>query len=105
MFNHGLNKKQLDIIKKNINQYVSNVTQVNLFGSRAIGNYKDYSDIDLVLYGDIDDKDCNKLWTIFYESALPYKVDIINYKNIVCIPMKRHIDTYSKILFKKETIK
>ena len=75
------------------------VESVSLFGSRATGTYKSNSDIDLVLYGDIDSASIDRLWTLFHESSLPYKVDITAYQLTNYPPLKAHIDSLAKVLF------
>ena len=102
---HGLSKAQLLSIKNILNQCTSRIDRVSLFGSRAKGTYKNYSDIDLVLYGDISDRQVDRLWTDFYESNLPYKVDINAYQSISYPPLKRHIDHFSRTLFTKNDLK
>lgn len=104
MPDHGLNKNQLHIILDILSQNVSGVDKVSLYGSRATGKYKNNSDIDLVLYGDIDEVRADRLWTCFSESMLPYKVDIAIYRHITHSPLKRHIDQQSQLLFTKEQI-
>ena len=102
--NHGLQKQQLDIIKNICKQFANSIDRVSLFGSRATGSYKDYSDIDIVIYGDISDKDIDCLWTYFNESSLPYKVDINAYHLITYQPLKNHIDRYGKTLLAKKQL-
>ena len=75
------------------------VESVALFGSRATGTYKSYSDIDLVLYGKLDEATLDRLWTCFQESSLPYKVDVKAYEMIHHPPLKEHIDRFARPLF------
>lgn len=75
------------------------IDRVALFGSRATGKYRDNSDIDLVIYGDIDEKIIDRLWTLLNESNLPYKVDLNAYHLIDYPPFKAHIDEFNKTLF------
>lgn len=76
--NFGLTNEELDCIKKIFIQHGFN-GEVYLFGSRAKGNYKKYSDIDLYLKSRVK----MKMGQIFLlkdelmESNLPYRVDII----------------------------
>jgi len=104
ILDHGLNKRQIQIIKDILSSNTNDIKKVSLYGSRATGKYKTYSDIDLVLYGDIKESVSGRLWTCFSESYLPYKVDVTVYKNIVYLPLKRHIDAHAKILFTKEEL-
>jgi predicted nucleotidyltransferase len=68
------------------------------FGSRATGKYKAYSDIDMVLYGDITEAEANHIATLFMDSMLIYKVDVVIYNHIDYAPMKKHIDKSVKFL-------
>ena len=104
MLDHGLNKNQLRMIKEILSRNVADIDKVSLYGSRATGEYKDNSDIDLVLYGDIDEAKADRLWTCFSESLLPYKVDIYIYRHINYPPLKHRIDQQGQILFTKEQL-
>ena len=101
---HGLQEKQLEIIKDICGKFANCIDKVSLFGSRATGSYKSYSDIDIVVYGNISDKCVDNLWTHFHESSLPYKVDINAYHLIAHQPLKDHIDRHSKTLFSKNQL-
>ena len=101
---HGLQEKQLELIKDICGKFANCIDKVSLFGSRATGSYKSYSDIDLVVYGNINDKSINNLWTRFHESSLPYKVDINAYHLITHQPLKDNIDRHSKTLFSKNQL-
>ena len=80
------------------------IEKASLLGSKATGTYKSYSDIDLELYGNIDEAKADRLWTCFSESLLPYKVDIYIYRHINYPPLKRRIDQQGQILFTKEQL-
>lgn len=49
----GLQQKHIDAINACFAQYPQ-IEQVILYGSRAKGNYKNGSDIDLTIVGDLD---------------------------------------------------
>jgi predicted nucleotidyltransferase len=98
-FNHGLTPSDLGTIKSILSPWADAIDHVDLFGSRAKGTYKNYSDIDLVLYGDsLNQTTINRLWTLFSESALPYKVDIVAYHLVTNPAFKAHIDQYHRPL-------
>ncbi len=65
-----------------------------LFGSRAKGNYKKSSDIDLALLG----KNCNASIALNIKGILnedlpiPYFVDIVDYDSLKHKDLKNHID-------------
>lgn len=96
---HGLSPSQVQEIKSIISQSAPEAERVALFGSRANGTYKNYSDIDLVIYGNVDRATINRLFTLFLESNIPYKVDVTAYKLVSYPPLKQHIDDHNKILF------
>jgi len=75
MKNLSVKHKQIisEIIKDHKNVYV--------FGSRAKGSSKKFSDLDLCIKEDISEYDCEILREKFSNSDLPFKVDVILYKN------------------------
>ena len=104
MIAHGLNKRQLGLISEIIKDVAPAVESVALFGSRATGTYRSYSDIDLVLYGKLDEATIDRLWTCFQESSLPFKVDVkayelINHPSLNHPSLKEHIDRFARPLF------
>jgi len=77
-----LNEKYISFIKKTFDEHLTEY-KLYLFGSRAKGNAKKYSDIDLA----IDSKNFNseiksKLENFFSNSTIPYEIDIIDLNNI-----------------------
>ena len=101
---HGLSEKHLGIIKKILVSQCDAIQQVALFGSRANGAYRAASDIDLVLYGEINSSTVDRLWTCFCESVLPYKVDVTAYSRVTHPPLKQHIDEVAQVLFTREQL-
>ncbi len=91
----GLPQKTYTIIKEYLKQ-IKEIENVKIFGSRARGNFKPYSDIDLVLYGkNINEKLILHISTELDELPTPYKFDIIDYKTIDNENLKTIIDTES----------
>jgi uncharacterized protein len=70
------------------------VDKAYLFGSRAKGNFKNGSDIDLALQG--FELNFDTLSQISYEfneeTTMPYKFDVLNYHTIQEPDLKDHID-------------
>ena len=104
MIPHGIKDNHLQHIKQILSDNCKNIEKVCLFGSRAIGNYRETSDIDLVLYGSITEQENDRLYTCFHESTLPYKIDIITYHHIRHKPLKRQIDETALLLFNEEQL-
>ena len=105
MIDHGLSEKQLNLIKDIIKEFAPAVESVSLFGSRANGSHKSYSDIDMVLYGDIEESTVDRLWTCFHESSLPYKVDLVAYRLVKYPPLKARIDRFATTLLSAERLR
>lgn len=101
---HGLSPAQLSCIKEILAPFAANLERVLLFGSRASGAYRPYSDIDLALYGPVGEKEIDRLHTLFMESALPFRVDVVSYQTLNSAPLKQHIDQAGVTLFKKEDL-
>jgi predicted nucleotidyltransferase len=79
------------------------VEQAILYGSRAKGNYKTGSDIDLTLVG--ADLDYNTLGSIsgdLDESDIPYKVDLSILANISNPALVEHIQRVGKVFYERE---
>ena len=78
------------------------IEEAVLFGSRAIGNYKKGSDVDLAIKGSrINRTTVNRLSDDLNEEyPLPYFFDVIHYENISS-ELKTHIDTMGRIIKQK----
>ncbi|HRX49402.1 MAG TPA: nucleotidyltransferase domain-containing protein [Spirochaetota bacterium] len=70
------------------------IETVIIFGSRAKGNYKKGSDIDLAIKGE----KCSPMLAIDIESFIneeipvPYTVDVVDYNSLKKKELKNHID-------------
>ena len=92
MNNFGLSERDIISINQILAKY-SDVKSVYIFGSRAKGNYKPSSDIDLaILSSQLNDKTLIRLLSDFEDSSLPYFVDIVDYNTIKNQEIKQHID-------------
>ena len=96
MNNFGLSEKTIEIIKKLLSNYTQ-IKEVKIFGSRAKGNYKPSSDIDLALFGSIDDKLLRHIVSELDELPTPYQFDVLNYNDIDNENLKNNIDKFGKI--------
>ena len=78
------------------------VAEVLLFGSRAMGNYKPGSDIDLALIaGDFAFDDLLELEYQLQQLGLLYKIDLQDFKKIKDLDVIDHIHRFGKILYKR----
>ena len=71
----------------------SKVDKALVFGSRAKGNYRPDSDIDIALKGpDLNTDDIIAMSVAFEEKGISHKIDLINYDTIKEPDLKDHID-------------
>lgn len=81
--NSGVSKSDLELIK---NEIIKNLGQtknpkIYLYGSRAKGNFRPYSDIDLLLIADqYDEQSLSQ--ADFEQLDIPYKVDFVLDKDL-----------------------
>ena len=100
---YGLTDKDLDLICLAIESQ-EEVMEAVLFGSRAMGNHKRGSDIDLAIKGtDVDLRTISSLSARLNEELpLPYQFDVVDYATIDTPALTQHIDEFGKVLFRRE---
>ena len=98
----GLNEQDVEYIRKFILEFES-IQEVIIFGSRAMGNFREGSDVDIAIKG--KDTRLEEIQSISYylneELSAPYYFDIIHYDMIQNISLKKHIDAEGRQIFKK----
>ncbi len=104
MSDNGLTIYQINIIKRILHPFANKIHSVGLFGSRAKGTYRENSDIDMVIYGSLNEEDVDRIWTLFDASDLPVRVDLNVYHLIAYPPLKRHIDAVVQPLFSQQEL-
>ena len=78
------------------------VQKVILFGSRAKNEYHEGSDIDFAVIGDgIDLSLLHKIELEIDKLYLPYRIDLINYRQITNKELRAHIDSIGKLFYVK----
>jgi predicted nucleotidyltransferase len=97
---YGLKYEQLQLIISFIEKYPE-VERAVLFGSRAMGNYKPYSDVDIALFGkNITASIAAKLkFTIEEDTYLPFFFDFAAVPVITNEALLEHINTKGAELF------
>lgn len=93
--------RERQIVADVLRPYAPFIETVGIFGSRATGKARASSDIDMVLYGSLDDRQIQRIWTLFDNSPLAVTVDVLAYDAIAHAPLRRHIDSVMKPLFAK----
>lgn len=96
---YGLLIRDIDYMVDAIKKYPE-ISETIIFGSRAIGNYKKGSDVDIAIKGGkVDRKTIARLSDDLNEKyPLPYFFDIVNYNEISNKELKNHIDTFGRTI-------
>lgn len=98
---YGLNETILEKILNVFRKY-KEVDEVIIYGSRAKGNYRNGSDIDLTLLGDRVNLDIlNKINLELDDSSMPYTFDLSIYRQIKKPELLDHIKRVGKIIYKR----
>ncbi|MUV37580.1 hypothetical protein JNUCC1_01386 [Lentibacillus sp. JNUCC-1] len=95
----GLIERDFYYIHKAIDAFPE-IEKAVLFGSRALGNYKRGSDVDIALLGKSVSPHTVAMISDYLneEYPLPYMFDIVHYEALSNAQLKEHIDKYGKIL-------
>lgn len=99
----GITPKSYDLIQTTFSRFPE-IEKVFIYGSRAMGNYKTGSDIDLAASGrNITSDTILKLKTLLeQELPVPYFFDITHYETISNSALKAHIDEFGKLFYQAE---
>src|SRR5690606_34756608 len=84
-----------DIITKlnEVFEVNAKVDKALIFGSRAKGNYRSDSDIDIAIKGaDITLDDILKMQVEFEEKGIKYKIDLVDYHTVKEEALIEHVD-------------
>lgn len=96
----GLTENEIALMRTVFSRH-HDVSQVKIFGSRAMGNHRKNSDLDFAVWGRIDPRLIGELSRELDELPLPYTFDVTDYAAIDHKPLKQHIDKFGKIFFIK----
>jgi len=101
--NFGLSESIVLSIIETIKNFPQ-IEKVIIYGSRAKGNYKNGSDIDLTLIGnEVNLKISNKLEIALDDLLLPYTFDISIYHHITNKELISHINRVGIVFFEKQS--
>lgn len=99
---YGLKKETVQKIKSILASYTA-VEEAVLYGSRAKGNFRPGSDIDLVLKGNnLNLQMINKISLDLDDLLLPYLFDLSIYHQITNADLIEHIGRVGKVFYKKD---
>lgn len=99
----GLTETDIMAIRQVLQQFPE-VQRAFVFGSRAKGNYRNGSDVDMALKGEnIPYHTILQISSILNEETLmPYHFDVLNYHTIENVHLVDHINRIGKIIYQKE---
>ena len=101
----GLTEEEVWLIVQAIAKH-PDVEEALVFGSRAMGNYKPGSDVDIALKGTLKSDTHADIFSELNEHLpLLYKFDVVEYSTIQEQPLKEHIDRYGKVLYRRLNFK
>ena len=98
---YGLEDSTIEKICSVLNQFTS-ISKAVLYGSRAKGNYKKGSDIDLCLFGkDIDQLLVYRIEESLDDLLLPYQFDLSAYSSLSNKELIDHIDRIGVVFYQR----
>jgi predicted nucleotidyltransferase len=96
----GLPDKTINLINEIFAKY-SDVEKVLIYGSRARGDYKNGSDIDLTMFGDISVDVKFRISGLIYDLPIPYMCDVSIFDNIKNENLIEHIKRVGQVFYEK----
>ncbi len=96
----GLSVKAVAAIRRVLAAHPS-VAQAILFGSRAKGNYKNGSDIDLAVFGPCTGSELGTIAWELDDLLLPWEIDLIRFDDISNQDLREHITRVGKVFYSK----
>jgi len=95
----GLSESSYGLFLQALNRFPE-IEQVKIFGSRAMGNYKPGSDVDVVLYGDqVDGNLASELSIVLNEQMpIPYHFDVLSFSDITSPELIDHINSFGQVV-------
>lgn len=99
----GLSLRELSLILDVLLEHPE-ITKANLFGSRAKGNARSNSDIDLAVWGIQKELHIESLIQDLDALPLPYKFDVLAYQKIKNKDLREHIDRVGLQIYPKQNM-
>ena len=95
----GLSVRDMKSLTEIFKKY-SEIKEVRIFGSRAKGDYRIGSDLDLVIMNDaVPNQVLTNLFFDFDDSSLPYKIDLIYLPKLDHENLISHINRVGKVIY------
>lgn len=97
---YELSDLTINDLRKVFSKY-QNIKKVVIFGSRAKGNYREGSDIDLAVIGDGILRQISDICLRIEDLGLLYKVDVLDYYKYKDTPIGEHIARVAKPFYEQ----
>ena len=97
----GLNDEVLRQISGVVGNHPA-VVSAAIFGSRAKGNHKKYSDIDICLYGPVSPEEAERIRSELLELDVIYNFDVATFDSIENLELRGHITRCGVEFYNKE---
>ena len=97
---YGLTIEDIEKLRSIFRKYPQ-VNQVILYGSRAKGNYRPSSDIDLTLVGEVEWSDFQKIEVDLDDLLLPYQIDLSIMSHISNPELLKHIQRVGQPFYQR----
>ncbi len=98
---YGLPEDTIEKIKGVLAQFPE-VTRAVVYGSRAKGNHKPGSDIDLTLFGNVSWELCASIADALDELLLPYTIDLSVFALLNHPELEAHIERVGLVFYEKK---
>ncbi len=96
----GFSQETVKKITKLLKKYPE-IEQVKIYGSRARGDYRKGSDIDMAFFFQSNvDLSCRLSWELD-ELATPYLFNVVDYHTMTNAELKKEIDKHGQIFYTK----
>jgi predicted nucleotidyltransferase len=101
----GLSDRHIGMIREKMAMF-DDIEEALIFGSRAMGNYKKGSDIDIALKGDsVTANTTSKLkFELSEKTNLPYFFDVVALSRIHNDDLLEHINTYGMKIYESNVL-
>ena len=100
---YGLSDGTIEKIQ-NVLEGFPEVEKAVLYGSRAKGNYRPGSDIDLTLFGtELDQQRCSAIAEALDDLLLPYTIDLSVFDQLRHPALEAHLARVGQVFYQRKT--
>ena len=99
---HGLSADTISAIQRVFANH-PRVEKAVLYGSRAKGNYKNGSDIDLTLHGpELEQQESMDIENELDDLLLPYMIDLSVFEKLGHAGLREHIERVGQVFYERQ---